>query len=201
MAEPTLAAFATLTLANRAIVNVRTNMAMLALCLLTKAFAQVYAFLLHHIMFEVRMKRTSFHIVVATLWVAAAWSLAPAGSQPTAPAPLNYEFFKAKVEPVFLKKRPGHARCVVCHTGNNVPFHLVPLSDGSTTWNEEQSRQNFELIQRVAAPGILDSPLVRHPLDEDAGGDRHHGGGQQFANQEDPDWLTLKAFVLGATVK
>jgi hypothetical protein len=29
----------------------------------------------------------------------------------------------------------------ICHTINDAPFHLVPLSSGATTWNEEQSRQ------------------------------------------------------------
>jgi len=118
-----------------------------------------------------------------------------------AAASLNYEFFKVKVQPVFLAKRPGHARCVACHTVNNAPFHLVPLSPGSTAWNEEQSRRNFELIQRVAAAGVLESPLLKHPLAEEAGGDAHHGGAQQFASQEDPAWQTLKAFVLGEAVQ
>ena len=77
----------------------------------------------------------------------------------------------------------------------------MPLSPGSTTWNEEQSRRNFELVQRVAVPGYLESPLLKHPLAEQAGGDPHHGGAQQFGSQQDPDWLTLKAFVQGATVK
>jgi len=131
--------------------------------------------------------------------LAAAGSLQKAESQTA--APLNYEFFKTKVQPVFLAKRAGHARCVVCHTINNAPFHLVPLSSGSTTWNEEQSRRNFELVQRVAAAGVLSSPLLIHPLDEKAGGDPHHGGGQQFGSQQDPDWATLKAFVQGETPK
>ena len=152
------------------------------------------------------MKRASSYMVVAAcLFVVAAGSLRHAGSQPVAPptasAPLNYGFFKAKVQPVFLAKRPGHARCVVCHTTNNALFKLVALSPGSTTWNEEQSRRNFELVQRVAAPGYLGSPLLKHPLAEQAGGDPHHGGAQQFSSQEDPEWLTLKAFVLGETVK
>src|SRR5438128_1991799 len=108
------------------------------------------------------MTRASSYIVVAAcLVVAAAGSLRQAASQP-ASAPLNYEFFKAKVQPVFLAKRPGHARCVVCHSINNAPFKLVPLSAGSTTWNEEQSRRNFELVQRVAVPGYLASPLLKH---------------------------------------
>src|ERR1700733_9951758 len=146
----------------------------------------------------------SYMVAVACLLAAAAAPLRPAGGQPaafSASASLSYDFFKTKVEPVFLEKRAGHTRCVICHTTNNAPFHLVPLSPGATSWNEEQSRQNFELIQRVAAPGILDSPLVKHPLAQEAGGDPHHGGGQQFASQDDPDWQTLKSFVFGAKLK
>ena len=145
-----------------------------------------------------RMTRASSYVVVgACLLLATAGALRQANSQP-ASASLDYEFFKTKVQPVFLAKREGHTRCVVCHTINNAPLHLVPLSPGSTTWNEEQSRQNFQLVQKVAVPGFEDSPLVKHPLAEDAGGDPHHGGGQQFASKNDPYWQTLRAFVLGA---
>jgi hypothetical protein len=150
-------------------------------------------------------KALSYVFVVACIFLAAGSLRAkrqakenqPASSS-TESAPLNYEFFKAKVEPVFLNKRPGHARCVTCHTANHVPLHLVPLSPGSTTWNEEQSRQNFQLVQKVAQPGFEGSKLVVHPLAEEAGGDPHHGGGQQFASKSDPDWQTLHAWVLGA---
>jgi hypothetical protein len=145
-----------------------------------------------------QIKRASLSCAIACLVLAAAAASRPAHSQGAGSPSLSYEFFKTKVEPVFLDKRPGHTRCVVCHTINNAPFHLVPLSPGSTSWNEEQSRMNFELVQRVAAAGVPDSPLVRHPLAEEAGGDRHHGGGQQFASQDDPDWQVLKAFVAGA---
>lgn len=120
----------------------------------------------------------------------------PASSS-TAARPLDYEFFKDKVEPIFLKKRPGHARCVTCHTVNNVRLHLVPLSPGATTWNEEQSRENFALVKRVAFPGNSMSPLLVHPLAEEAGGDFFHSGGKHFNSQNDPEWLTLKSFVLG----
>ena len=151
------------------------------------------------------MKRaSSCTLVAACLSLAAAGSLTQAWSQPassTASPKLDYEFFKAKVQPVLLAKRPGHARCVVCHTFNNAPFKVVRLSPGSTTWTEEQSRQNFQLVQKVAQPGFEGSKLVVHPLAEEAGGDPHHGGGQQFSSKDDPEWLTLKAFVLGATLK
>jgi len=152
------------------------------------------------------MKRASSYMVAAACLLLAAPGLlsqaqsAPAASSAASPA-LDYQFFKTKVEPVFLTKRAGHTRCVVCHTSNNAPLHLVPLSPGSTSWNEEQSRQNFTLIQRVAIPGSMDSPLVKHPLAEEAGGDPHHGGGQQFASQQDPAWQAFKAFVMGEKAK
>jgi len=152
------------------------------------------------------MKRaSSYAVAAACLLAAVAGSLSQAGSQP-APAPaaspsLDYEFFKTKVQAVFLTRREGHARCVICHSFNNAPFKLVSLTPGSTTWNEEQSRRNFELIKRVAMPGFLESKLLIHPLAEEAGGDYHHGGGQQFGSKEDPHWLTLKAFVMGEKVK
>ena len=120
-------------------------------------------------------------------------------SSPAPSATLDYEFFKAKIEPIFLAKRPGHARCVSCHSANQVALHLVPLSPGSTTWNEEESRQNFELVQRVATPGNLKSPLLIHALAEQAGGDFFHSGGKHFDSQNDPEWLTMKAWILGQT--
>jgi hypothetical protein len=147
------------------------------------------------------MRRASSHMVVALCLLATATGQAV--SQPTSSpsSSLDYEFFKTKVQAVFLARRAGHARCVVCHTFNNAAFKLVPLSPGSTTWNEVQSRLNFELVKRVAMPGYLESKLIKHPLAEEAGGDAHHGGAQQFASQQDPDWLTLKAFVMGEPAK
>lgn len=146
-------------------------------------------------------------LVVPCLFLATAASLKAQeqGSQPgsssSEAAPLNYEFFKDKVEPIFLNKRPGHARCIVCHTVNRAPLHLVPLSPGATTWNEEQSRENFQLVQRVVVPGSLQSPLLTHPLAISAGGDQAHGGGKHFESKDNPEWLTLKAWVFGATEK
>jgi hypothetical protein len=152
------------------------------------------------------MKRaSSYAVVAACLLLAAAGSSSQTWSQPASPPnaspSLDYEFFKTKVQAVFLARREGHARCVVCHTFNNAPFKLVPLSPGSTTWNEEQSRRNFELVKRVAMPGFLESKLLIHPLAEEAGGDYHHGGAQQFNSKQDPHWLTLKAFVMGETAR
>lgn len=119
------------------------------------------------------------------------------GSASSSAASLDYEYFKTQVEPVFLKKRPGHARCVACHAANNAPLRLVPLAPGETSWNEEESRKNFELVKRVATPGDLESPLLIHPLAESAGGDFFHNGGKHFDSKNDPEWLILKAFIQG----
>ena len=129
-----------------------------------------------------------------------AWALIGLlGQQParsTSAAALDYEYFKNKVQPIFLAKRPGHARCVSCHAGGT-PLRLQPLSPGSATWNDAESRKNFEAIFRVVVPGNLNSRLLVHPLEEQAGGDFFHNGGKHWKSQNDPEWQTLKAFVLG----
>ena len=119
----------------------------------------------------------------------------PAPSSPSS-ASLNFDFFKARVQPIFLAKRQGHARCIACH-GSGTPLRLQPLSPGNTTWNEEESRKNFEAMRRVALPGNLQSRLLIHPLAEAAGGDFFHNGGKHWSSQNDPEWQALKAFVMG----
>ncbi len=120
-------------------------------------------------------------------------------SQESSSAPsLDYEFFKNRVEPIFLKKRPTHARCYVCHEEANHALKLTKLSPGSTTWTEEQSRHNFEVVSQLVTPGDpLGSILLHHPLAPEAGGDAFHSGGRQFESQNDPDWKTLADWVRG----
>jgi len=114
-------------------------------------------------------------------------------------ASLDFEFFKTKVQPIFLAKRPGRARCVACHAHPQAPgFALQPLASGSKAWNEEDSQKNFEAVKRLVVPGDLRSPLLVHPLAETAGGDFFHSGGKHFDSQNDPEWQTLKAWVFGA---
>jgi len=124
-----------------------------------------------------------------------------AAQQPASPTTLSYEFFTTDVQPIFLKARPGHARCISCHGQERLSLHLQPLPQGRTTWTEEESRENFQAVQRVVTPGNLKSRLLLHPLEESAGGDFYHNGGKHFASQNDPEWLTLKAWVLGRTAQ
>src|SRR5260370_991721 len=97
----------------------------------------------------------------------------------TAPK-LDYEYFKSRVEPVFLTKRPEHARCYVCHVESNNAFRLERLSTGELAWTEEQSRRNFEMVAKLVDPGDPDtSRLLLHPLGPEGGGDVFHSSEHQ----------------------
>src|SRR5947207_4428006 len=109
---------------------------------------------------------------------------------------LDFDFFKSKVEPIFLKARPGHARCYSCHSQQGRPFYLEPMSPGSTKWTEEESQRNFQsALQEVVAGNPTLSRLLMHPLAPEAGGDPFHSGGRQFESQDDPDWLVIAAWI------
>lgn len=114
-------------------------------------------------------------------------------------AGLDFNTYRSQVEPIFLKKRPGHARCVTCHSVNTSGFHLEPLAPGAKTWTEEQSRRNFANVSRLVVPGNPDaSKLLLHPLAPEAGGDYFHSGGRQFASKQDAEWKTIAAWVSAA---
>ena len=111
---------------------------------------------------------------------------------------LDYGFFKTRVEPIFLKKRPDHVRCYVCHSESTNAFKLEKLAAGSKFWTEEQSRQNFEVASKLVVPGNTDaSQLLRQPLAVQAGGNAYHSGGRQFESKNDPEWKVLAQWVNG----
>jgi hypothetical protein len=111
---------------------------------------------------------------------------------------LDYAFFKNRVEPIFLKKRPEHVRCYVCHSEDNRIFRLEKLPGGSKFWTEEQSRRNFDVVSHVVVPGDpAHSMLLLQPLAPEAGGNPYHSGGRQFASKNDPDWKVLELWVKG----
>ncbi|HEY4919304.1 MAG TPA: hypothetical protein VII40_04310 [Xanthobacteraceae bacterium] len=121
-----------------------------------------------------------------------------AGYAAAAPA-LDYAFFKGKVEPIFLQKRPGHTRCYFCHAESNNGLHLEKLLPGHDTWTEEQSRKNFATVSNLVNPGEPGtSRLLLHPLAPEGGGDAFHSGGRQFADKNDPQWKAIEAWVNGA---
>jgi len=110
---------------------------------------------------------------------------------------LDYATFKAKVEPLLLEKRPGHARCVVCHS-TSTAFRLQPLSPGAKTWTEEQSQKNFDMVKRFVLPGVpTKSRLLLMPLAHEAGGIAFHPGGKHWESQSDPEFKMLADWVQG----
>jgi hypothetical protein len=133
------------------------------------------------------------HIVSASI---AVLLVALANQQSAAPS-LDYETYKTKIQPIFTAKRAGHARCIACHT-SGTPLRLQPLAKGSTTWSEDDTKKNFATVsQRAALPGNAKSLLLIHPLEESAGGDFYHSGGKHWSSQNDPEWQTLRAWIMG----
>jgi hypothetical protein len=83
---------------------------------------------------------------------------------------------------------------------------LQPLPPGRSTWNDEESRKNFESVSRLAqvevaeVPGSIRSRLLVHPLVTESGGTLFHNGGKPWKSQDDPEWQTLAAWVGGEAV-
>jgi hypothetical protein len=119
------------------------------------------------------------------------------GSGSSATSSLDYEYFKTKVQPIFLAKREGHTRCVSCHS-KGTPMRLQELAPGASTWTEEQSRRNFQVVAaRVIPYNIGSSKLVLHPLLAEGGGTFYHSGGKHWNSFLDPEWQTLANWVCG----
>src|SRR5882762_6715577 len=92
-------------------------------------------------------------IAVATVLAVACGSHLTSRAAPA----LDYDFFKTRVQAVFLEKRPTHTRCYVCHEESNNGFRLEKLSPGASAWTEEQSRKNFEMASKLVNPGEPDT--------------------------------------------
>jgi len=150
---------------------------------------------------KICVKRIAASFVVAAavaICAPAPFAAAQSGGAKT----LDYEYFKTKVEPIFLKHRSeNHARCYACHEITKHPngLSLQSLPPGATIWTEEQSRMNFQTVSKLVVPGNLDASLFpHHPLAPEAGGDtRVHNGGRQFESQSDPDFQTILAWIKG----
>lgn len=129
------------------------------------------------------------------LWILTAMLAQQPASSPA--ASLDYEYFKTRVQPVFLTKRTGYTRCVVCHASGAAPY-LEPLSEGAATWDEAQSRKNFDSVSKLVTPGDpMKSRLLIHPLEPAEGGSEYHSGGRQFTSRNDPDFQAIANWVRG----
>src|ERR1700681_320416 len=126
-------------------------------------------------------------------------SSAPAQNQQSDSRPsssLDFKTYRAQIEPIFLKMRQGNVRCYDCHSVMNTRLRLQPLTAGDSTWSEEQSRQNFEVVSRLVTPNEpMKSRLLLHPLAPEAGGDPTHTGGKFWASQNDQEWQMIAAWI------
>jgi hypothetical protein len=133
------------------------------------------------------------------LFLAVSAALLAAPDHAGAQQALSYEYFKANVQPIFLKKRPGHTRCIVCHAGASNAMRLTPLTTGAADFTDEQSKTNFDTVSQIVTPGKpMESHFLTHPLDPHFGGGMYHSGGRQFESTDDPDWENMAAWVNGA---
>jgi hypothetical protein len=126
----------------------------------------------------------------------AAW--VGSSGKPGATAPLDYDVFKNRVQPILTSARKGNARCIACHARGGGNSFLEPLAPGATTFSEEQARRNYERVQRLVVAGQPEkSVLLMNPLAEEAGGSHWHGGGKHWTSQSDPEFQVLAAWVRG----
>jgi YVTN family beta-propeller protein len=79
-------------------------------------------------------------------------------------------------------------------------MRLQAVAAGRSGWTDEESRKNFDIVRRMVVPGSAKSRLLLHPLAEAAGGDFYHNGGKHWTSQSDPEWQTIKAWVMGETL-
>ena len=143
--------------------------------------------------------RVAFLLLLVAALLTQPATTALLAQEPGAPAAsvLDFEFFKTKVQPIFLAKREGHTRCVSCHS-KGTPMRLEALSPGATTWTEEQSRKNFQVVRAKVVPyNLLSSRLLMQPLASEGGGTFYHSGGKHWNSFLDPEWQTLANWVCG----
>jgi hypothetical protein len=140
---------------------------------------------------------------MAKRWFAALLLIAgpalPSAQSATSPAgALDFATFRDRVQPMFLDKRPGLARCYVCHS-QGTPFRLERMPDGRTAWTDDETRRNFAAIARLVSPGKPEaSRLLLMPLAHEAGGTEFHPGGKRWTSQSDPEWKELAQWIRNA---
>src|SRR3979490_2968390 len=91
-------------------------------------------------------------------------------TEPAQPS-LDFETYRGRIEPIFLKTREGGVRCYDCHSTMATRLRLQRLSPGSSAWTPEQSRLNFKIVSELIVPGApTKSRLLLHPLSPEEGG-------------------------------
>ena len=121
----------------------------------------------------------------------------PAGRYvPAAEPVVDFAFFRACVQKVFVTPREGHIACTNCHAGGLVGF--APPPQNGKTWSDEEAKRAFQSISRVIIPGNPEqSRFLLKPLHPDGGGTYTHNGPRRWPSQKDPEWQMLAGWVRG----
>jgi hypothetical protein len=113
-----------------------------------------------------------------------------------ADAPLDFDFFRACVQPVFANAREGHIKCSNCHNAGLIGF-APPPQDGKA-WNDQEAKRAFSTISRLIIPGNPEqSRFMLKPLHPDGGGSYAHNGVRRWQTRDDPEWQMLAGWVRG----
>ena len=87
-----------------------------------------------------------------------------AGNTEQMKSSVDFETYRDRIEPIFLKTREGGVRCYDCHSVMATRLRLEPLSPESSSWTPEQSRLNFKIVSDLITPGNpMKSRLLLHP--------------------------------------
>lgn len=109
---------------------------------------------------------------------------------------LDFEFFRACVQPVFANPREGQLRCSNCHSGGLIGFAPAPAR--GDTWSDEEAQRAYRQITRLITPGNpQQSRFLLKPLHPDGGGAYTHNGPRRWQSREDPEWQMLAEWVRG----
>lgn len=110
--------------------------------------------------------------------------------------PIDFEFFRACVQPVFATPREGHIKCSNCHAGGLIGF--APVPQNGSTWNDQEATRAFSTISRLILPGNPEqSRFLLKPLHPDGGGSYTHNGPRRWQSRQDPEWQMLAGWVRG----
>jgi hypothetical protein len=109
--------------------------------------------------------------------------------------PLDFEFFRACVQPIFATPREGHIRCSNCHSSGLIGFAPVP---SGSTWTDAEANRAFRTMSRLIIPGNPEqSRFMLKPLHPDGGGSYTHNGPRRWQSRDDPEWRMLAEWIRG----
>jgi len=110
--------------------------------------------------------------------------------------PIDFEFFRACVQPVFANPREGHIKCSNCHADGMIGF--APVPQNGSTWTDQEAQRAFSTITRLILPGNPEqSRFLLKPLHPDGGGSYTHNGPRRWQSRKDPEWQMLAGWVRG----